>query len=392
MLVIKLLRYLLGFVRIRITGDCPERLLTLMNGNEISAWSISSVTSGVEVSLYARDYRRLRQMRRRLGLRLTITARGGLPFMLDGFKYRFGIPTGLLIFIIGCIVFPKYAWNVRVTGNSEISSRALYTALRELGVREGAKISSLDTARLPSQLMLRVDGIAWCAVNIEGTRVTVEITESVRAELEGKEPSNLIAERDGTVVRVSVTGGALKTRVGATVQRGELLVSGIVDYKNGGSGLVRSAGSIFARTREKITVRSDRSLTYTRRTGKSLLRRVLKTPFVDIPLFLGDPDFEYERQSVEKRLETAQGYLPISLITACFYETETRTVLLSDEQAERAALEKLEKREREVFAEGKIIERALSFVRDSDGVTLTADYICEINIAREEKLLIGTVN
>lgn len=392
MLFIKLMRYFLGFVRFKIYGDYPERLVNQLGSKEIPVWNISRNGDCICADMFLKDYKRIREYRAKNRVKTKVTGRYGLPFGLHRYKRRVGLAAGAVIFAVGLFMFPKYIWNVSVIGNSEIDTKVIIDALGELGIREGTPISFVDTRKLPAELKLKVDGIAWAAINIEGTKANVNITESIKAQVEDKLPSNLIADRDGTVTMLLVTGGALKTRVGETVRKGDLLVSGIVDYKEGGSGFVRSSGKVLARTRERIEVTVDLEQKYTVRTGRTETRSIIRTPLFDLPMFLGDPVFSYERQVSETLISTEGGYIPIKKITALFYETEERIAHITTEAAEKQAMAMLEMRETEEFENSEIISREIKTEAKEDRFILTAEYICERNIAREEKLLFGTVN
>ncbi len=392
MFFIKFLRYFIGFVRFRIYSEFPERMINQLGKNEIAVWNIVKKENYIEADMFKKDYLNIRSYKMKNRAKTKVITRHGLPFILKKYKARAGLLVGFLIFIFCILMFRNYIWNITVSGNEKIDSNSIVKALNDLGLKEGVQIKSVDTRKLPSQLKLKLDGIAWATINIEGTVANVEITESVKAEIEGKEPSNLIASQDGTVTMLLITGGTKKVKVNQTVRKGDLLVSGIVEYKNGSSHFVRSTGQILARTNEKIIIEVPFEEEYIMRTGKVVTKSVLKTPFFNLPLFLGDVNFQYEKVLKEEKISNGNYYLPFVKISADCYEIIKNTIILSQEQAEERGNAKLEYQESELLKDAKILAKTVNTELKDDRLIVIGEYICEKNIAVEEKILFGTVN
>ena len=69
-----------------------------------------------------------------------------------------------------------------------------------------------------------------------------------------KKVSNLKATADGTVTRLEVQSGSPAVRIGDGVKKGQLLVSGVLEYTDGSNAFTDSLGKVFARTAKKITL------------------------------------------------------------------------------------------------------------------------------------------
>lgn len=390
MIFVKLFRYLLGFVRIKIIGEFPERLLNGLSANGISVWNISKKNDGIELNVFARKYSKIKRIRKRE--RTRIIKKYGLPFVLSKYRMRYGMVVGAIVFFVLLAVMSNFIWNVKIVGNVKISNEELMQAIKKIGLSEGTPVSSLDTRTMPSMLKLEVEDIAWAAVNIDGSVATVEITERVKADVESTEPSNLISSQDGTVVAVKVISGSLKVKVGDTVRKGDLLASGVVEYKYGKFDFVRAAGEVICRTRDKIEIEISYEQIYTVRTGKVEKRRFLVTPFTNTPLFLSGIDYDCETRTEYARIEANGNYIPIEIITVYYYELAEQYREVDDETALGLAEAELLKKEEDMLEYAKILSKETKITRTDTGIKLTAQYVCEKNIAFEEKMLFGTVN
>ena len=391
MIIIKLMRYLFGFVRFRVYADYPERLLNLLGRKEIPFWNVARNGSFIEADMRVRDYLIIRKTLKNTGIRTSVIKKSGAPFFIRKYKHRFGIPCGIAVFLVGLKVMTLFIWNINIVGNERISSDDLKNALYELGVKEGSLIGNINTRRLTAQLKLKSEEIAWSAVNIEGSVLTLQIDETLDTEKTPTEPSNLIASSDGLVTVIHVTNGTLKVKVGQTVRKGDLLASGVSEYKYGKHHFVRSSGEVIARTTEKLTVRVPKEQSYKYRTGKVITKRVLYTPFFEFPLYLFNPDYQYDTVIREKCVYANDAYIPIKIKCVDCYELLEKKVTVSDEVAERQAYQRLDELEKEKLPSAVIISRKVYKTVDDSGVILTVNYICEKNIAKEEKILFDTV-
>ena len=392
MIFIKLLRYLFGYIRIKIISDYPEKALNNIKNAEINVWNIRKKQDAIFANVTYKDFKRLKTVIDERIAKLEIAQKRGVFFNVNKYKKRSGMIVGFVLFFIVLSVVPNYIWNVNLYGNKEINSREILSALRELGVYEGVKISKIDSKKLVSELKLKISDISWAAINIEGAVANVEITERVVAEVETTEPSNLIASQDGCVVSIKALGGKTKVKLGDTVRKGDLLVSGIIEYKNGKQDFVRSYGEITCRTKDELIVNiplKQKNILLTEKTKK---KTVLHTPFFDLPLFLNPIKFEYQKSITRRKIELFNNYIPIYLITANFYETRENIVEIGEDVALILAEKELNVKEKEMLSGGKIIAKESKIIKNKNSLQLKAEYLCEKNIAFEEKIVLGTVN
>lgn len=394
MLLLKIYRYLMGYIRFAVYGDYPERLINLINQNGISCWDILRSDDKIEMCMLVKDYKKLRFFRQKSRCRTRCKAKYGLPFYAVKYKKRAGILVGAAVFFIMLWFLSGRIWNIEIRGEMPINEQDILAACREVGVFEGASKKAIDIKGARVKLALLIPDVAWASVNIEGSVATVELSPVKTAEINDGEPSNLKAACDGVISGMQVIGGKPAVKVGDGVAKGNLLVSGVIEYPDGTGKFVRSRGKIMAQTEHKFEYFATYVMTERVVAKTPRVRRVLNVFSLRFPLYIGSVKGKYIRYVSDDKITCKNRYAPIYLTTEKFYGVTERTYVLTSSGAESYAKSVVERMQNEAFA-GADIE-VLSFsdkaeVR-SDGVAYTRMVKCVENIAVEEKIIFGTLN
>lgn len=388
MLIIKIYRFLIGKVKLKITGDFVERFLNLCSHNGITVWGIRKRGGAIFLYMSVRDFKSLRKVVRGSGIHVKICKKRGTPFIFSRYRKRYGIAAGAVSFFLILNILSGFVWNIRVEGNENISDNTIISACEGLGIGEGVLARKLAPTEDKVDLQLAVDGIAWAALNIEGSILTVEVSEMEQPKKNDKSPCNLIANFDGVIKSVEALQGTATVTAGQAVTRGNLLVSGVVELKNGNTHFVDAKGAVMAEVFEKIkvSVPFEQNVKY---IGNSSFNRFALNFFgLRIPLFLSNPKEDYLKTKSIKKLENGNAYLPIYLYKTKYRKIESRTVVLD----ETAALEVARKAVRNRIGDCEIIANEEKITTENDSLVL----ICEIttlkDIAIKENLLFNATN
>ncbi len=389
MFFIKFVRFILGYVRITVGGDYPERFLNLCATNGITVWNVSRNGDMLSCSMFARDYRYVRRFRRKSGAKLKIKRRKGAPFIYHRYKNRKGLMAGFALLVAFLITMPKFVWSVEVSGNEKTETELIINTAEKIGIKSGAKLSSIDPDNLRPTLLVELPELSWAAINIEGSRITLDVRERLTPEIiSGDTPCNLVATRDGIITSVYVKKGSAAVKVGDAVRKGDLLAMGTVEYGDKSTVIRHSMGEIYAETTHEITVKSPITVTESIPTGKIKTKRVFEIFGFNIPLYLGSEKYDYNAAASKWTLKSGDTELPMSVTTAKFYEVEKRKTKLTPEKAKENAQNELKKREKEELDGIKIKNRKLKFTSADGYIILTASYVCEENIAEEAPLMV----
>ena len=389
MLLIKIIRLILGYVKVDLWGKYPERFLNVCASRGIKVWNTRRQGERIEFCIFAKDYKKLRQLRLRCPVNIRHKRKYGLPFVAKKYRYRTGLAVGLAIYVVALVMMPKIVWGVNVSGNERISDSELQSALRNIGIYSGAKIEDIDAANMRLRLALLLPDVSWAAVNVDGAFVNVEIREADNRQDTDNTPCNLVANCDGRISAVYVKQGTATVKVGDGVRKGDLLVSGTEQYSSGITKFRHSDGQIIAETERTLTVSVPLNQVRSRYTDKIQTRNVLTVFDYDLPLYIGSVNFDYSLKMEEIPITVGNTKLPLTITQGQFRERVKSNYRLTEKEAETKGLETLKKLEKEEFAEFEILKKEVKTQPQKDKLVLTATYLCKGDIAQKEYIYIS---
>lgn len=378
-------RFLCGYLRVFVLGG-GERILNLTAKNSISFWNTKLKKDGIEGYISVRDFKKLAYLKRPKGFRIHILKRYGLPFKLKSNRRKLRTVLCLAVFFITLWILSQYIWSIEIIGSKITNETEIIAALREIGIYEGVRSTDISPKTDRELLLLKLDTLSWCSLNVEGSRLTVNVSEITEKE-SAKTPANLVAEYDGIITKINVTSGSCLVKVGDTVAEGEVLVSGIIENTDG-TKFAASSGEIIAEIQKEFTLSDSFKQSYTYPTGKVKQKRVLEIFTLKIPLYLGKETETAETRSSLIKTRLFGQNLPIKIHEKEFTFTKTATKTLTEAEL----LEKL-RQELKDNLNSKGIENyqilSESIDKNSTGITLKTLINAQINIASTKEIHIS---
>ena len=388
----KAVNYFRSHVRVEVEGAFPERFINLCSQNGIDFWDLRRPSPEMlHISMHIGDFRKIRKYARRAMCRVHILKKTGLKFFAWRFRKRYALTAGGLFCLGAVLVMSMHVWDIDIIGNDKVSTGRILASLEEHGVMIGTYAPSIDNDMIRNKVLLEIDELSWLAVNIKGSRATVEVRERTPAPelIPIYKPCNIIAKKAGLITRMSVLEGAGQVERGDTVIKGQILVSGIVDNAGVGARVVHAMARVTARTwyDEKAVV----SLQAYRKnyTERSRSRHALVLGRMRINLYgKGGKVYDDCDKIIKGDTLTLFGamVLPVTLVTETYYEYTAQPVSLSPADAEMRAADTLQAYVKKQIGEGEIVSRSLS-AENTDSL-LTVRLQCETleDIAHTEEI------
>lgn len=255
--MLKVVNFFRGYLVVRVSGPFPERFLNICAENGVAFWRLGRTAEGDFIArVRPKGLASLRALAERALCTVRVERSVGAPFFLLRFRERYAFVAGMLICIAAIWTMSLRVWEFEVHGCEMLDESAVLAALEELGVGVGTLRSDIDPDLLETQMLLRLDELRWFTVNVSGSRASVEVRERVDAPelLDRSEPMNVVARRSGLIEKVVVLEGKAQVEAGATVEEGQLLVSGVLDMYN--DELQRSYGVSLVSARAEVTART----------------------------------------------------------------------------------------------------------------------------------------
>lgn len=386
MWIITIFRYVFGFVNVGFSGDYCERLLNICAKNHIALWNIKRIKENIFVNISVRNFKKLRKLRGKSCVHIKIYEKHGLPFVFKKYKIRWGVPIGICIFFAILIYMGNYVWQIYVVGNVKISEKTILEAGESIGIKIGVSAKEINTLKNKEELLLSVNGIAWASLNLEGSRLTININETIDNDKTDNLPSNIYAKTDCVIKKIDIKSGIPLVKKGDAVLKGDLLVTGIIDLPNAQiKEFVKSNAIIIGETNRTFTTKVYKE-NYILINKEIKHRKTLINFFgLNLPLYFGNVNPPYCFDTINKNLNLFGKKLPIGYKTKIFQEYEYKKINIDFESAKKIAYERIEN----AMIEGNyntFYQLNEEFFEEKDFFILQRKYKCEENIGYEEKI------
>lgn len=230
--MVEFLKFLKGYVRIKVWGFSPERFMNLCSNKNILLWDIKKEGDVYYMSISLRGFYKLKPIVKKTGTKAVILKRCGLPFLVPKVLSRKIFVLGLAVCIFFWYWSGRYVWDIKLEGNYMITEDIFMDFLEEQNVHVGMPQNALDIETLEKEIRRRFTEVTWTSARLDGTLLSIQIKENdapIITELPPKGVgSDLYADLSGTIVSMIVRNGVPKVAIGAQVSEGDLLVEGSI--------------------------------------------------------------------------------------------------------------------------------------------------------------------
>ena len=284
--MIAFLKYLRGYVRIRVWGFSPERFMNLCSNKNILLWDIRKYGEVYEMNISLKGFFSLRPIVRKTGTRVAVLKRCGLPFFVPKVRARKFFVIGLFLAACFWMWTSRFVWEISLSGNRNITEDVFWDFLEGQEVFVGMSKGRVNIEELEKEIRRQFDQVTWTSARLEGTKLEIVIRENtlLQYEQQGQEDfpygSNLVADMEGRIVSMIVRSGVPQVTIGQDIVQGDLLVAGSVPVNNEDGTVrkyqyVRSDADIYVQ--RQISVRETLAMQYTDQvyTGRETRRTIL---------------------------------------------------------------------------------------------------------------------
>ena len=150
--MIKFLKYMKGYLRIRIWGFSPERFMNLCSNKGVLLWDIVREGDVYYMNISLKGFWELRPILRKTGTRVAVLERYGLPFFLPRLLKRKVFVLGFLLAIAFWTLSSFYIWDIELSGNYQITEDIFESFLKANAVTVGMRRDSLDIEELEKEI------------------------------------------------------------------------------------------------------------------------------------------------------------------------------------------------------------------------------------------------
>lgn len=386
MYFVSLMRWLRGYVTFSVLSGPGQRLLGLCAANQIRLWNSSGKAGVIRACACVSDYRYMHGLAREIGVITRVEERHGFRFLLRRYRKRIGILAGVILFVLFFAVSQQFIWVIHVNGCENLSAGEMISVLQEIGVGPGTFKGGVDPKSVQRQMMLRVNDLSWCALNIRGTTATLEVRERKKPpeKIDTNIPANVVAAEDGQITLIQVWDGKQMLKKGDTVRAGDMIVSGVRVDMWGLTHLIRANAVVMANVPKQLTVTVPLNQTEYRMVGKVVKRKYLDVFGAHVPLFLYSKlEGNYRMESRREEISIFGMSCDIGLICETYIFYEELNEKISPEQALAYGQNELSRMERRCWDEKTIKSKQVYATCERNRMVLNGEYVVEMDIARQ---------
>lgn len=388
-----LIKYILGYINIKIEGYFVEKFINKCINENIFFWNVKREKSTiVYINTGIKDFKRLCRIARECKCKIQIKEKKGLPFILNRYRKRKIFAFFVILIAILLIVTSKFVWNIRVEGNNKINQSEIVSMLEQKGLKVGTLKSRVNSQEIINEIRLERADIAWIGISIEGTNAIVKIVEAeAKPEIINEEDyCNIIATKDAQIVKISAQNGIPVVKQDYVVTKGDILIAGWIDGKYTGTRYVHAEGEVKAKVwyteKEKVALNQ----VIEEKTGNTEEKYKIKINNFTINLFKTLPKFEkYDTIETCNSVKIFSNfYLPIELVKITNSEIVEKQITYGTEEAKQLSVQKACKKIEEKLQDNpEVLQKYVNTNVNNDYVEAEVTYEVLENIGTKEKIV-----
>lgn len=308
---------------------------------------------------------------------------------LGGFLYknrkRYGVMVAIVISAVIFILSSNRVWDIRVEGCDHALAEKIKSELADCGFSVGSSWADTDLAQVEIEFLSESETASWLNINRRGCVAYVTVREKNLHEEDKKEGySNIIATCDAVIEEISVIRGVAGVKVGDSVKKGDLLISGILPEELGG-GFCYAEGDIKGRVSDSVSV-SVPNKRVEKQAAKTEIARLDVNFFgfsVNILNSYRKTDSECDIIDTEKHISIFGRRLPISIRKSSSVRYFAKEIDVGEEEMTDIASLEMSKMLSERLADATLLKIRTDGIFLDDEYVMTSDFVCIEQIGRD---------
>lgn len=365
-------KFLLGYVKIEISGLRPERTVNALIAEGITVHEIFRVARDKLVAyVSSRKLKDAAEIANECGSRITVTEERGFTLLLSMVKSRLPLFITLALGLLTLILLSGRVLFISIDGCDVISEEQVIKTLEASGIKRGMLKHNLDFDGAREILLKMDERVSFADIRCTGVVLTAVIREAnaIVQDDDVNTPSSIFADKDCIILSLVAEDGFAEVVKGQAVKRGTLLINGnITPEGTEESVLVRAKGRIIAEVNYRFSVIIEPIAEKLIRSGESVPMKKIDGGFFEV--LSSVPYEEFESEFGETRVLTPCGW-PVRVTAGTAYELKMRETELTraemKKEAERLLDDKLKKG---IPSGARIISKETEFIMQEDGTML----------------------
>lgn len=318
--------FLRGKVFVKIEGRIVERVINQLLRAGITIWNVKRAgTETITFYLSLEDVHNFRRAVRASECKVTFLRGQGVPFLFKRLLKNSGFMIGGLAFFVIVFLLSNMVWGIEIKGASPQTEHSIRKELEEMGVSKGKMQFSIpDVENIQRELSYRMNNITWVGVELQGTTFHFQVVEKNAPESpESTGLQHIVAKKKAIITGMFVEEGDPQVNVNDYVNKGQLLVSGLIGNEKEPKG-VSAKAKILGETWYKTSVELPLKSRFIVFSGNEKRKHYVGFGSVNIPIWgFGKTEFkDVVVEETKKPLRFLKWELPVYYIDRSIKEKE----------------------------------------------------------------------
>ncbi|MBQ9151686.1 MAG: sporulation protein YqfD [Clostridia bacterium] len=393
--------FITGYRTLATDGEHAAPLLELCRRHDLVYEDFRHTEGGgISLRFPLSAARRVSALCGEYGIPLHICGEGGLPRLLRRLGHRAGLLVGLTLGILLLTTAQSVVWDIRISGNEQVSDRSVAESLASCGFTVGTSLRGFEADVVENNVLMLDDRLAWLSINRKGTVAYVEVREKTnRPASDEQAPCDMVAAYGGVIERVELEAGNIRVSAGQIVGEGEVLVSGLYDSNQLGIRYTAAKARVYARTTRVLTVKIP--LSYEQKVYETDLYTTNQDICQEKSLIFFGNHIKFSKKTgnmgafcdtieSEKSWGLTDGVgFPISVHTVWYIPYTVTAATRTPAEAEELAYFELAKQIAALPGGAELIGKTITVYHGTDVLTLTCTLTCIEDIATKRVIEIG---
>ncbi len=321
--------------KLKIEGKDPKRFIKNLIKEKIYIYSMETKDNSIIIIVDDIGYNLINK--KKTTYKITIVEEYGAIKYKHLLKKYYIFIICLFIGVIVLKILSNMIFDIKIEHSKSEIRDIIRNDLEEYGIRKYRFKVSYDKKEEIKRKILRkeIDRIEWLEIESVGTKYIVKVEERIKNNVKkNTKTQNIIAKKSAMILNISATHGEVRKKKYDYVEKGEVLISGIITRDEKPMTKVRAEGEVFGEVWYTVKIELPKHYVSEIPTGKSTHR--IELNLFNKSIFLFPP--KYKNYKLERISLLSNRIIPISLNYANIKETNITDKKYNIDNVEKEAI------------------------------------------------------
>lgn len=256
--------------QLKISGKDTKRFIRNLMKNGIYFENICFEDDHVSVIVNEKNYQKIKEIK--TIYKIQLEKEFGFIYFKIWIKQNFYFILNFFLSIILLLCLSQVIFEVEVVHSEKEIRDFLKRELKQHGIKPFNKIFSYNKKEKIKDLILEEnkDTLEWIEIDRVGVKYYIRVEERIKKEEKEEAPiQNIIAKKDGIILKIESSSGEIVKTVNNYVRKGDIIISGEIKKNNEVVDKVAAIGKVYAEVWYQVNVSLPKNYYEEYKTGKN---------------------------------------------------------------------------------------------------------------------------